>query len=131
MTIYRGNVPGDVSIRPGDDAGALTSVGGHLLPDAETAKARLEEVARHALADPANLDMRKWHNESGGCGTSHCISGWAVHLAGDDGYKLEREVQQPTAGVILLGVEASKLFYLSNEAARSALHRVLDGKPAL
>jgi hypothetical protein len=78
--------------------------------------------------------MNKWH-----CGTSHCIAGWAVHLEGEAGYALEKEVakivgeDQKTlaAGNILLGIEASRLFFLSDDAARSALHRVLADKPAL
>ena len=145
MTTYTGDIPGDLTLKKGDivtaltsvggyvyvseggtfDAPALTSVGGYDLPDPKTARQRLVEVARAALADPANLTMERWHNESGQCGTSHCIAGWAVHLAGREGYELEGKVNQPAAGNILLGIEASKLFFLDNDAARSALHKVL------
>jgi hypothetical protein len=77
--------------------------------------------------------MGAWH-----CGTSHCIAGWAVHLA-PGGYELEAELEKKVgperktlaAGNILLGAEASALFFLINDDARSALHRVLDGKPAI
>ena len=100
-------------------------IAGRNLPDADLARQRLEAVARIALADPANLNMGQWHSESGGCGTSHCIAGWAVHLEGEAGYALEKEVGQPAAGNLLLGVEASGLFYLSDDEARSRLHRVL------
>ena len=31
------------------------------------------------------LNMSTWHT----CGTTHCRAGWAVHLAGEEGYKLE------------------------------------------
>ena len=31
--------------------------------------------------------MGTWHNV---CGTAHCRAGWAVHLAGEAGYDLER-----------------------------------------
>ncbi len=30
--------------------------------------------------------MGRWHT----CGTTHCRAGWAVHLAGEAGYALER-----------------------------------------
>ena len=121
------SVGGGLCVREGAqiDAPALTKVAGHDLPDAVTARDRLVAVAHAALADPANLDMSRWHNESGGCGTAHCIAGWAVHLAGTAGYELEAQVGQPAAGNILLGVEASALFYIPNDEARSALHRVL------
>lgn len=145
MTIYNGPIEGDLILMKGDDASkvtsvggnvdawenaqldlsACTSVGGHDLPDTETARARLIEVAKHALATPGALNMRSWHNESCGCGSTHCIAGWAVHLEGEQGYALEREVKQPTAGYILLGLEASRLFFLDNDKARSELHKVL------
>jgi hypothetical protein len=103
---------------------ALTSVKGRDLPPADVARARLIEVAKAAL-QPGALEMKCWYSESGGCGTTHCVAGWAVHLAGAEGYALEADVSQPAAGNILLGAEASGLFYLSNDKARSALHKVL------
>jgi hypothetical protein len=163
--IYKGRIEGDLMLRAGDDASAVTSVGGsvyaykgahldlsacisvgrsvsayegaHLnlsacisvggypLPDPETAARRLADIARHALT-PGALCMEDWHDETEGCGTAHCIAGWAVHLAGQAGYALELAVQQPAAGNILLGIEASKLFYLDDESAKAALHKALD-----
>jgi len=32
------------------------------------------------------LNMNAWHT----CGTTHCRAGWAVHLAGKEGYELEK-----------------------------------------
>jgi hypothetical protein len=107
------------------DGDNLPKVIGHEMPDRETARARLIEVAQHALR-PGALNMQRWHNESRGCGTVHCIAGWAVSLAGKAGYDLEKKVGQPAAGNILLGVEASHLFYLNNHEARTALHKVLS-----
>ena len=121
------SIGGDVYVRPGAtfNAAALTSIGGYKLPDKATARKRLIEVAKAALADPAKLNMSVWHDENRGCGTSHCIAGWAVHLA-PDGYALEEKVGSTLlAGNILLGVEASKLFFLDNDSARSVLHKVL------
>jgi hypothetical protein len=65
------------------------------------------------------------------CNTTACIAGWAVHLAGKEGYDLEAKFPMPGAGNVLLGVEGSRLFYLNDDAARSALHRVMRGEPAL
>ena len=39
-----------------------------------------------ASIPPEALEMGKWHS----CGTTHCRGGWAVHLAGDPGYALEK-----------------------------------------
>lgn len=129
MTIFKGNITGDVTIRKGDDATKLTSVGGYPIATAEQGLARLKAIAIEVIGDPTKLDMDIWHNKSGGCGTSHCIAGWAVHLE-PGGYDLERKVgSTQIAGNILLGVEASKLFFLKNDAARAALHRVLDNQP--
>lgn len=33
------------------------------------------------------LDMSDWHS----CETTHCRAGWVVHLAGKEGYELEKE----------------------------------------
>jgi len=127
------SIGGSLYVRQGAtcDLPVCTSIGGYQLPDPETARARLVAVAQAALADPSNLDMDHWHNESRGCGTSHCIAGWAVHLE-PDGYAFEKKCGSTLlAGNVLLGIEASHLFFLGNDAARSALHRVLEGKPAL
>ena len=83
------------------------------------------EVAKHALSSPAALYMGSWHKSGTECGTSHCIAGWAVHLQGTDGYELERQVQQPAAGAILLGAEAACRFNLSDDEGRSYLYKVL------
>jgi hypothetical protein len=104
---------------------------GHALPDAETAERRLIAVAEAALAAPGRLNMARWHPTDSRCKTVHCIGGWAVHNEGEAGYALEREVGQPAAGTILLGIKASHLFYLGNDEARSALFKVLKdaGRP--
>jgi hypothetical protein len=39
-----------------------------------------------AVSKPQALDMGNWHT----CNTTHCRAGWAVHLAGEAGYALER-----------------------------------------
>jgi hypothetical protein len=71
--------------------------------------------------------MATWHR----CATTHCIAGWAVHLAGPEGYKLEKSLVDlggaGTAGAILLGVEAASKFRISDDAARNWLRSKLAG----
>jgi uncharacterized protein YjbI with pentapeptide repeats len=51
-----------------------------------------------AIEAPGNeLRMSFWHT----CGTTHCRAGWAIHLAGDAGYKLERVVGSSAAGALI------------------------------
>ena len=83
----------------------------------EVLRERLAAVALHALATPQSLDMGRWHS----CDTTHCIAGWAIHLAGDEGYELERKFNPSVAGLILLGAEAAKHFGLSDGDARKWL----------
>ena len=39
-----------------------------------------------ASIPPEALEVGNWHT----CGTTHCRGGWAVHLAGESGYALEK-----------------------------------------
>jgi hypothetical protein len=51
-----------------------------------------------AIDAPGNeLRMSSWHT----CGTTHCRAGWAIHLAGDAGYKLEKVVGSAAAGALI------------------------------
>jgi uncharacterized protein YjbI with pentapeptide repeats len=51
-----------------------------------------------AIEAPGNeLRMSSWHT----CGTTHCRAGWAIHLAGDAGYKLEKVVGSAAAGALI------------------------------
>jgi len=100
---------------------ALTSVSGERIADLETARARLAEVAKHALAEPDALDMSIWHT----CSTTHCVAGWAIHLAGEYGRDLEERFGSRIAGNILLGIEGSQLFFLSTEEATARLREYL------
>jgi Pentapeptide repeats (8 copies) len=61
-----------------------------------------------------SLEMGQWH-----CGTSHCRAGFAVHLAGDSGYALEREMGPFRAGraIYIASTGRAPHFFASNEAA--------------
>ena len=87
----------------------------------EQAATRIAAVARAALEADA-LNMRTWHT----CETTHCIAGWAVHLAGDEGKALEAKYDTHLAGLSLLGHEAAAHFYDDHEDATAWLRAKLD-----
>ena len=91
--------------------------------DYEARQELLKEVARHALAHPNSLDMVNWHSD---CGTAHCIAGWAIHLAGAQGYALEGRFGASGAGCLLLGAPAESHFHDSNSDAEDFLLSVLN-----
>lgn len=70
-------------------------------------------VAKTILENPAErLNMENWHT----CETTHCIAGWAVHLA-QNGRYLESQMNTPGAARCLLGLldkGEDSLFYRSN-----------------
>ena len=109
------------------NAPKLETISGKPVGDPAAQSALLKQVAEAALAGPSNLIMDGWHNESGRCGTAHCIAGWAVHLSGKEGYDLEDEVGSATAGAILLGTEAATMFFLSEDEARGRLEMIRQG----
>ena len=41
--------------------------------------------------------MGRWHS----CGTTHCRAGWAIHLAGEAGYALEKFHGSELAGQLI------------------------------
>jgi hypothetical protein len=92
------------------------------IPVAVDAADRLRAVAVAATANDDNLRMDTWHT----CQTTHCIAGWAVHLAGEPGRILEASCGHELAGRMLLGHEAALHFHDSNEDARAWLLSVLD-----
>ena len=88
----------------------------------EEAAPRIRAVAQAALATPDALDMGSWHT----CDTTHCIAGWAVRLAGDEGNALEEKFGTATAGLALLGTEAASHFYDTQEKGRAWLQSKLE-----
>ena len=72
------------------------------------------------ILDADCLDMSKWHS---GCGTAHCLAGWATTLSGEDGSKLERAIGIAAAGALIWRVSVGEIpdFYSSDEAAKAWL----------
>ena len=50
----------------------------------------------HEAVKTCGLNMSTWH-----CGTTHCRAGWAIHLAGEEGYALENKVGSEVAGTLI------------------------------
>lgn len=96
---------------------ALEEIGRYKVATADKAKALLAQVAAEALVED-RLFMRDWHAP---CGTMHCIAGWAIHLSGDRGKRLERQCGPYQAGAILLGAEAVLHFYDDVQQGRAWL----------
>ncbi len=74
-----------------------------------------------AIEAGGELHMGAWHT----CETTHCRAGWAVHLAGEAGYALERATTPYLAGRLIYeasrpGVAAPD-FFADNEAALADL----------
>ena len=93
------------------------------LPIAADAADRLKAVAQAAL-QPDALEMSNWHT----CGTTHCIAGWAIHLAGEPGRVMESMMGPELAGLLLLGTDAHSHFHDSNQKALEYLRGVVaDG----
>ena len=73
-------------------------------------------------AGKGTLDMKNWHS----CETTHCRAGWAIHLAGPAGYKLEQELGDPAmAGraIYRASTGRSPHFYADDKAATEDMRR--------
>jgi ribosomal protein S11 len=63
--------------------------------------------------------MESWHS----CDTTHCRAGWVVHLAGEEGYELERKTSTPFA--------AMQIYHKSSEIKVSPVRFYEDNKKAM
>src|SRR5579859_1428326 len=83
----------------------------------------LDQRILDAISVPGcSLDMSSWHT----CDTTHCRAGWAIHLAGEAGYALERELgDSALAGraIYRASTGRSPHFYANNERALEDLRR--------
>ncbi len=69
-------------------------------------KSLLRQVCEQVVSAPESLNMHEWHT----CETTHCLSGWAIHLSGPAGYALEKLTSADVAGRILIP-DAQHLFH--------------------
>ena len=65
------------------------------------------------------LEMNCWHT----CETTHCLAGWAIHLAGQPGYDLEKLVGSHNAGFLIFKKSTGSYphFYGTNDDALDEL----------
>ncbi len=73
-----------------------------------------------------SLEMASWHT----CETTHCMAGWAIHLAGEAGYELERRTNSATAGAAIFARSTGRVpdFYAGNDAALEALRARVEAQ---
>ena len=48
--------------------------------------------------------MDWWHSND--CNTTHCRAGWVVHLAGEEGYKLEKQTSPAFAAMMIYKISS-------------------------
>ena len=72
------------------------------------------------------LNMSEWHK----CNTTHCRAGWIVHLAGENGYELERLTSTPFAAMQIAKASGNPIFpvrfYDDDKAALLDMKRMAD-----
>ena len=73
------------------------------------------------------LIMDSWHT----CETTHCRAGWAIHLAGNEGYALEEKVGPCVAGALIYHASTGMVpdFFTSNADALADI-KACAGKAA-
>jgi hypothetical protein len=81
-----------------------------------------------AASQPEALNMESFHT----CETTHCRAGWAVHLAGAEGKKLEHFFNTELAAMMIYKASGYKIspcrFYDSNEDAFKDMKRLAEAK---
>jgi hypothetical protein len=74
--------------------------------------------------------MGNWHS----CQTTHCRAGWAVHLAGDAGYALEKFHGPLLAGQLIYRESGTPInpcrFFDGNEATLADMKRLAEQEAA-
>lgn len=88
------------------------------IPVIDHLDARILQAIDH---DGCMLDMRRWHT----CQTTHCLAGFAIHLAGEAGYALESKLGPQAAGslIYLASTGCVPDFSASNEKAFQDIRR--------
>ena len=89
-----------------------------------------QKIFEAASSTPRSLDMSTWHT----CGTMHCRAGWAVHLAGEAGYALERFHNAALAAQLIYRESGYAInpgrFYDDNSDALADMKRLADEEAA-
>ena len=77
----------------------------------------IHQKVYEAANQPHGLDMNTFHS----CGTKHCRAGWAIHLAGEQGYKLESHTDSVFAAMMIFkasspSIEVSPVRFFEDNA---------------
>ncbi len=56
---------------------------------------KIHQKVLKSASKEGGLKMDSWHT----CNTTHCRAGWAIHLAGEKGYELEKRLGTPLAAL--------------------------------
>jgi len=86
-----------------------------------------------AIDAGGRLDMSAWHGpRDEWCGTTHCRAGWAVHLAGEKGKKLQDRVGPHLAGLLIYRASRPGMptpwFFASDENTLADLRRCAEAQ---
>lgn len=85
---------------------------------------RLLTIRDIILAEPAKIDMHTWHGE--GCGTTHCIAGWAVTLWPPRGPLAESRIFEQAQKILNLSTEQARHLFLLSAWPYTAYCRYMD-----
>jgi hypothetical protein len=106
------------------------------LPSAPAVEGLHQKMLAAIEANPNVFSMRTWHSGYDGynpntCTTSHCRAGWAIHLAGSDGDKLEENIGSDAAGALITMASCPWLekvpdWYASDEEALADIRRCAE-----
>jgi hypothetical protein len=104
-------------------------------PLSEDQRLMRKRVLAQVESEPESFSMYTWESResesSGSCGTTRCVSGWAVHFAQQDG--TWEHGHGSTAGIVLLGLTRAEaagqhdgvsLFYDSDQGALERLREL-------
>jgi hypothetical protein len=86
-----------------------------------------------AIESPGHdLEMGSWHS----CETTHCRAGWVVHLAGKEGYELERKTSTAFAAMQIYDKSSeikvsTTRFYEDNKKAMDDIKRCAEEEAKL
>ena len=79
-----------------------------------------------AIEQGGELNMDHWHY----CDSTHCRSGWAIHLAGPAGYALEEKVGAQMAGALIYRAsrpgQPAPWFFAGNDEALADIKKCAD-----
>jgi hypothetical protein len=92
----------------------------------------IHQKVYEAASQPDCLKMNDVHT----CETTHCRAGWAVHLAGEPGYKLENHTSWEFAAMQIYKASSPikvspTRFYESNSAALEDMKRCAEEEKSL